>query len=48
MDKRTLEERIAQVDDMRSFASGELGLDLGGIFTKMDLSDSLSYYWVWV
>ena len=48
MDKRTLEERIAQVDDMRSFASGELGLDLGGIFTKMDLSDRLSYYWVWV
>lgn len=48
MDERTLDERIAQVDEMRSFASDELGLDMGGIFTERDLSEGLSYCWVWV
>ncbi len=48
MDERTLDERIAQVDEMRSFASDELGLDMGDIFTERDLAEGLSYCWVWV
>lgn len=48
MDERTLEQRLCQVEEMRSFASEELGLDTAGIFTERDLSEGLSYCWVWV
>lgn len=47
MDNKTLEHKIKEVKEVKRFGESELGLNFGKAFSRLDISKTQHFYWVY-